>query len=428
MKKILFINVMFLSVYTFSQVGINTPMPQGILHVDAKNNNSTTGSPTLEQQSDDFVVSANGNIGIGTTNPDTSAILELNVNQLADGNKKGFLAPKLSLKSRVDISTIPNPAVGLLIYNLGIEPTFTYKGYVFWNETEWRAIDGSSLAEGTIGSITCNSVTLIPSNYTTGVPYNGTMNVPYTGGNGGTYQAQTLGPINGLTASLSAGNFENGAGALSYNISGVPTVSTPNTTTFNISLGGQTCSAVIGGGDVISPGDLVYYRTIIPASVGGGGNNATTSSNWMNFYASDLPVIGGKLRLDGYFSAPVTGSGTISFNPRLVNVSDSPVRFFFSAMTTVDNFNTANIVLSANGGWVNLDNGIYNGYGENNTTSNPSAAVTSVGQANTEVVTVDLSLDDKWYRIYYYPIIDNNNTTSIADDQRKIFLSIQRLY
>ena len=70
--------------------------------------------------------------------------------------------------------------------------------------------------------------------------------------------------------------------------------------------------------------------------------------------------------------------------------------------------------------WVNLDDGIYNGHGENNTTSSPTvapgASKTSVGQRNTEVVTLDLSVDDKWYRIYYYPIIDNMNTTNTEKD------------
>lgn len=134
------------------------------------------------------------------------------------------------------------------------------------------------------------------------------------------------------------------------------------------------------------------------------------------------------MRLDGYFTSTVTGSGTVSFNPRLVNVSGENVKFWFSAMTTVDRFNTANIVLKPSN-WVNLDNGIYNGYGENNTMTSPSPGnVTGVGSNNTEIVTLDLSLDDKWYRVYYYPIIDNNNQTDYRYMTRKVYLSIQRLY
>lgn len=97
-----------------------------------------------------------GQVGIGTTTPDPSSILELNVNNLATGNKKGFLGPKVALTSKSDIITIPNPATGFLVFNLGTDVNFTYEGYVFWNGTEWRKLDNSSLATGTIDAINCN--------------------------------------------------------------------------------------------------------------------------------------------------------------------------------------------------------------------------------------------------------------------------------
>lgn len=56
-----------------------------------------------------------------------------------------------------------------------------------------------------------------------------------------------------LIANLSSGI------TLSYAISGTPTVTSPTTTTFVLNIGGQTCSAVVGGGDVIQPGQLIYY-------------------------------------------------------------------------------------------------------------------------------------------------------------------------
>lgn len=48
----------------FAQVGINTSVPQGIFHVDAKNNTSGTANA-----GDDVVVLPNGNMGIGTLAP-----------------------------------------------------------------------------------------------------------------------------------------------------------------------------------------------------------------------------------------------------------------------------------------------------------------------------------------------------------------------
>ncbi|MGG5210332.1 hypothetical protein ACQWU4_15520 [Chryseobacterium sp. MIQD13] len=366
-------------------------------------------------------------VGIGTTTPDPSSILELNVNNLATGNKKGFLGPKVALTSKTDIVTIPNPATGLLVFNLGTDSNFNYAGYVFWNGTEWRKLDNSSLATGTIGAINCNSVSLTPNTYTAGVPYSGTMSVPYTGGNGGIYTAQSLGPVNGLTATLSAGNFANGSGTLSYTISGTPTVTSPVTTTFVINIGGQTCNAVIGAGNSIPVGQEAYFYGEAPANVGSGGTNATTTvaTNYLSNYAPDVPVMDGMM-FDFYFISPVSGAGTISGIPRLVNVSGGNLKVNFSAMSSVENYGSSNILLGPNQ-FINLDNGIYNGNGLNMTTSNTPASYTAPATNHTEIETVDLWVNDHWYRASYFPVIDNNNTVSSADDIRKIAISIRRL-
>lgn len=380
-----------------------------------------------------LISNTNAQVTIGSgEKPDESALLDLKQN--VDGtSQKGFLGPRVALESITDQQTVLDPANGLLVYNTG-EGDLMYIGYVYWNGSEWRALNSGSLAPGVIGSITCNAVQLTPSVYEAGKEYEGTMIVPYVGGNGGVYEAQTLGPINGLTATLASGNFSAGAGNLAYTIKGIPTVTTPEVTTFPIVIGGQTCQAIIGAGDGIAPGDLVYYKTPdIPASVRGSGthNDGYQDIGWLNYYVDDLPVIGGKLRLDGYFSNNVTGSGSISFNPRLVNITDQNVKFWFSSITTVNNYNSANVVLKPKA-WVNLDDGIFNGYGENSTMANPSntnaAGRLTVSQGNTEIVTLDLSLDDKWYRVYYFPIIDNMEQTTAANMNRRIFLSIQRLY
>ncbi|AYN02340.1 hypothetical protein [Chryseobacterium sp. 3008163] len=73
----------------FGQVGINTQNPQGIFNIDGGKNNATTGTPTAVQLADDFIVTASGSTGIGTS-PVASALLELNVSQLATGSKKDF--------------------------------------------------------------------------------------------------------------------------------------------------------------------------------------------------------------------------------------------------------------------------------------------------------------------------------------------------
>lgn len=57
-------------------------------------------------------ISAQG-VGIGTTAPNSSALLDLDASSLAINNKKGVLLPRVALKSKTDIVTIANPAVGL---------------------------------------------------------------------------------------------------------------------------------------------------------------------------------------------------------------------------------------------------------------------------------------------------------------------------
>ena len=88
-------------------------------------------------------------VGIGTVDPHPSAILDINADQLEDGQKKGVLFPKLDLLGKFDNSTIPTPATGLWIYNknaanVGEEKVFANSMY-FRQPTKWEKY--SSLSE-----------------------------------------------------------------------------------------------------------------------------------------------------------------------------------------------------------------------------------------------------------------------------------------
>ncbi|WP_449398583.1 hypothetical protein [Chryseobacterium wanjuense] len=61
------------------------------------------------------------------------------------------------------------------------------------------------------------------------------------------------------------------------------------------------------------------------------------------------------------------------------------------------------------------------------TTSSTPTNYTSPTTGHTEIETVDLWVNDRWYRANYYPVIDNNNTTTPSDDIRRIAISIKRL-
>lgn len=79
-------------------------------------------------------------IGIGTSSPHPSALLDLNVASLPANGKKGVLFPRVALQNRTDVSTIANPAVGLLVYNTANSATDTLimaNTYYYWTGTTW---------------------------------------------------------------------------------------------------------------------------------------------------------------------------------------------------------------------------------------------------------------------------------------------------
>jgi uncharacterized protein (TIGR02145 family) len=97
----------------------------------------------------------------------------------------------------------------------------------------------------TLGALNCGSATTTGT-LTEGQAASGvSTSVPYTGGNAGSYSAQAVSStgVTGLTASLAAGEVNNGAGNLVYTITGTP--SAAGTASFAISLGGQSCTFTI---------------------------------------------------------------------------------------------------------------------------------------------------------------------------------------
>lgn len=230
-----------------AQVGINTANPQGMFNIDGKSSpgttNPATGTPTAVQLADDFIVTNTGATGIGGY-PHGSAILDLT------SSNKGFVAPRVALTSRADASTISNPTTGLLVYNLGTDPGFTYAGYVFWNGSEWRSLDNSTVVSPAITSLVCSSAALSPSSWTSGVGYTGNLKVSYTGGNGGGYQTGSPIVVNGLTFTLRSSKLEYGNGELVFSVTGTPGSNSDMTVPMNNTLipflsAAQSCNATI---------------------------------------------------------------------------------------------------------------------------------------------------------------------------------------
>ena len=102
--------------------------------------------------------------GIGTTTPHPSAKLEVSA------TNKGFLPPRVTLTSTTDITTIPNPAIALLVYNTGSNVSLS-AGYYYWSGTVWESI-------GKTGSLLASNTVTISA--TTTAPISGTRTIDKT--------------------------------------------------------------------------------------------------------------------------------------------------------------------------------------------------------------------------------------------------------
>jgi hypothetical protein len=83
------------------------------------------------------------NIGISVTGvvPDPSAGLDVNF------TNKGVLIPRIALTSNTDVTTIPSPALSLLVYNTGTGG-LTPAGYYYWDGSQWVQLLTSTSSGG----------------------------------------------------------------------------------------------------------------------------------------------------------------------------------------------------------------------------------------------------------------------------------------
>jgi hypothetical protein len=152
-----------------------------------------------------------------------------------------------------------------------------------YNGLSVRCIKDASAIPATLGAINCGSSS-ITGTLTSGTTASGvSASVPYTGGNGGTYAAQTISSsgVTGLTANLSAGTLALGAGSLSFAISGTP--ATSGTTSFALTIGGQTCTFTVSVGVnlvLAYPAGSVFCASGPTAIVD--VTNPTTGKTWMD--------------------------------------------------------------------------------------------------------------------------------------------------
>jgi len=341
---------------------------------------------------------------------------------------KGVLLPRVDLQSHDDVTTIPNPTTGLLVYNTGAG-ALQVTGYLYWNGIEWVQFSSFTTKAPEITGLDCVNARIVPATYQVGVPYEGVLIVPYSGGNGGYYSAgvpiASLG-VTGLTATLQPGNLSYGNGELVYTLSGTPSASSPNLSTFNIDFLGFQCQAIVGSNS-ISRGETIFWHGSMPANVGSGAE--LTSTVLASNYITEMPIVEDVFRLDAAFILPSTGGiNPISFIPRIYNASTQPVKFWWGGVTSIEGRGRSNVLL-APGGFQNLDNGMYMGYGANmrEGDSTPATAL-GYGETSQETMTIDLFYNSKWFRIFFTGWVDNHNSTVAANMTREIYITYERMY
>ncbi len=185
------------------------------------------------------LTTASAQVGIGTTTPDASAILDIT------STEKGFLPPRLTSAERAAITT---PAQGLMIYNIDAKCLEVY------NSTAWLSLCGS---EGTLGGGGGTCTSTVNGVYVDGQPLTSTETVELeiTVDTGGPYNI-TTNTVNGYSFSAS-GSFTT-AGTKTVTLVGSGEPIAQGTDNFTVSYNGSTCDFSVTTSDV---GVLNFDRT-----------------------------------------------------------------------------------------------------------------------------------------------------------------------
>ena len=234
------------------------------------------------------------NLGVGTSSPHASALTDMT------STTQGFLPPRMTTVQR---NAIASPAVGLTIYNT------TVNCLQWWNGTVWYDGCGNNAPPAAVlSTINCAGATTTGT-LTSGTAANGVSTaISYTGGNAGSYSAQNVAStgVTGLTATLAQGTLANGAGSVTYTITGTPASS--GTASFAITLGGQSCSFTV---NVSAPA-----ATLTTINCAGATTTGTlTSGTAANGVSTTISYTGGNVGI--YSAQSVSSSGVVGLTATL---------------------------------------------------------------------------------------------------------------
>jgi len=152
------------------------------------------------------------NVGIGTTTPDASAILDITATD------KGLLIPRVALNDYTTAAPITLPTEGLLIYNAtGSEP----HGFWYWDGSQWVQVGSGSSSGGTLddaydfggpglGRIITADTGAVEINMPSGATNTEGLTVTATNGTSGTPSSAINVMNSGIGASIYAENTNTG--------------------------------------------------------------------------------------------------------------------------------------------------------------------------------------------------------------------------
>ena len=118
-------------------------------------------------------------------------------------------------------------------------------------------------------------------------------------------------------------------------------------------------------------------------------------------------------------------SRTITFNPRVINITLNPVKIWYSSTASNTNLSGANVIL-APGGFASFSEGLYANKGSNQ----PSPIYNFDGVVgDQENIMVDLVINEKWYKLTFFSVVDYKDTPyDDSDNTRKFYITIHRVY
>ncbi|MFD0860664.1 tail fiber domain-containing protein [Sungkyunkwania multivorans] len=202
-----------------------------------------------------------GQVGIGTTTPDTSSALDIT------STDSGLLIPRVALTSTASAGPITSPATALVIYNTataGAGATAVTPGFYYWNGSWQRFNDGSAGWELDGNAVTASDFIGTTNNFPLNIHVNNNQRFSFT-------DAGQIIPVNATSSTL-IGNSTSASGDFAIAIGELATADFDDA----IAIGRRASTgerfAIALGLDASAPG---LNSTALGNEASSGGNQST---------------------------------------------------------------------------------------------------------------------------------------------------------